>query len=237
MSEKAAVPLSLNHLLCKDVAVAAEDQSGRLIEVRDRGFQAEGAGGRKGVTRDGDGVSGLRARSERWPAADYRVPGAQAIPVATAPVTLGNLAQTYTGSPLAATATTVPSGLTVILTYDGSTIAPTAPESYAVVATISDANYQGSTTGTLVISKATATVTLNGLMDGSRLIDGCSPVTPRKQSIPTLCRSQHQLWYFLSMKISEASSSGRLSLSRQYCRIWFSLLFSRVRLMTGASSS
>ncbi len=81
----------------------------------------------------------------------------------TAPVTLGNLAQTYTGSPLAATATTVPSGLTVILTYDGSTIAPTAPESYAVVATISDANYQGSTTGTLVISKATATVTLGNL--------------------------------------------------------------------------
>ena len=58
---------------------------------------------------------------------------------ATATVSLGNLAQTYTGSPLAATATTSPTGLTVGFTYDGSATAPTAAGSYAVVATINDA--------------------------------------------------------------------------------------------------
>ena len=39
---------------------------------------------------------------------------------AKATVTLGNLNQTYTGSPLLATATTTPAGLTVTFTYNGS---------------------------------------------------------------------------------------------------------------------
>jgi hypothetical protein len=90
----------------------------------------------------------------------------------TAPVTLTNLAQTYTGSPLPVTATTTPTGLTVGLTYTGtggttygpSSIAPTAPGSYTVVGTINDPDYSGTTTVTLVISKATATVSLTNLL-------------------------------------------------------------------------
>ena len=82
---------------------------------------------------------------------------------ATATVTLGDLAQTYTGSPLSATAATVPAGLTVSFTYNGSETPPTEPGSYTVVATINEPNYQGSATGTLVISKHTATVTLGNL--------------------------------------------------------------------------
>jgi len=42
---------------------------------------------------------------------------------ATATVTLGNLTQTYNGSPRSATATTVPAGLTVNITYNGSATA------------------------------------------------------------------------------------------------------------------
>jgi hypothetical protein len=78
---------------------------------------------------------------------------------ATAAITLGNLSQTYTGSPLAATATTAPSGLTVNLTYNGSSTAPTAAGSYTVVGTISDTNYQGSTSNTLVIDKGAPAIT------------------------------------------------------------------------------
>jgi hypothetical protein len=81
----------------------------------------------------------------------------------TTTVTLGNLTQTYTGSPLSATATTVPAGLAVSFTYNGSETAPTAPGSYTVVATVNDANYQGSDTATLIISKRTATVMLGNL--------------------------------------------------------------------------
>jgi hypothetical protein len=84
-------------------------------------------------------------------------------------VTLTNFTQTYTGSPLPVTATTVPSGLTVNITYTGvsgttygpSTVAPTAVGTYAVAANISDPKHTGTATGTLVINKATPTITWN----------------------------------------------------------------------------
>lgn len=69
-----------------------------------------------------------------------------------ASVTLSNLSQTYTGSARAVTVTTQPLGLTTTVTYNGSTTAPTAVGSYAVVATINQTGYTGSATGTLVIS-------------------------------------------------------------------------------------
>jgi hypothetical protein len=74
---------------------------------------------------------------------------------ATGTVTLGNLSQTYDGAAKSASATTTPSGLTVNLTYNGSAIAPTNAGSYTVIGTINNANYQGSTTNTLVINDAT----------------------------------------------------------------------------------
>ena len=73
-------------------------------------------------------------------------------------VSLSNLNQTYTGSPLTPTATTTPPGLAV--TWNQT---PTNVGSYSVTATINDTNYQGSANGTLVIAKATATVTLSNL--------------------------------------------------------------------------
>jgi sugar lactone lactonase YvrE len=82
---------------------------------------------------------------------------------ATATVTLTGLTQTYTGSALVATATTTPDSLSVSFTYNGNSTAPTAPGSYTVVGSISDANYTGTATGTMTISKATAVVTLAGL--------------------------------------------------------------------------
>ena len=70
---------------------------------------------------------------------------------AVATVSLTGLTQTFDGTPKSAAATTVPAGLAVTYTYDGATAAPTHAGSYAVVATINDASYQGSASGTLVI--------------------------------------------------------------------------------------
>ena len=78
---------------------------------------------------------------------------------ATATVTLGNLSQTYDGTPKAATATTSPTNLLVTLTYNGLAAAPTNAGSYTVIGTVSDANYQGSATNLLVIGQAATTVT------------------------------------------------------------------------------
>ena len=83
----------------------------------------------------------------------------------------GGLAQNYNnGNPVAAvTTTTTPlGGLPVTVLYGTtanpssptSTTPPSAVGSYAVLATISNADYSGSTTGTLVISAATANLTL-----------------------------------------------------------------------------
>jgi hypothetical protein len=77
----------------------------------------------------------------------------------TAQVALSNLTQTYTGQPLPVTVITTPAGLAVSVTYNGSATVPTNAGVYAVVATINDPNYMGTGTGTLVINRATPSVT------------------------------------------------------------------------------
>ncbi len=67
---------------------------------------------------------------------------------AAAAVTLSNLSQAFDGTPKTIGTSTNPAGLTVSVTYNGSATAPTQPGSYAVVATISDTNYQGSNSAT-----------------------------------------------------------------------------------------
>jgi hypothetical protein len=74
----------------------------------------------------------------------------------TATVTLSNLTQTYTGSALMPAATTNPPGLAITW----SNAPQTNAGSYAVTATVNDANYQGSASGTFTINKAAASVSL-----------------------------------------------------------------------------
>jgi hypothetical protein len=82
---------------------------------------------------------------------------------APASLTLSSLDQTYDGSPKPVTVTTNPAGLTVAVTYNGSSTVPTNASIYAVEASITNPNYQGSAAGTLVIHQATATVVLSNL--------------------------------------------------------------------------
>ncbi len=74
-----------------------------------------------------------------------------------ATVTLGNLAQIYSGAPKSANVLTSPGSLAVSLSYNGSGTAPTNAGSYAVVAKIL-APFSGSTSGTMVITKAAQTI-------------------------------------------------------------------------------
>ena len=62
------------------------------------------------------------------------------------------------GIPKHAQAITVPAGLTVDFTYDGSATAPTNPSIYAVTGTVNEANYQGETNGFLTIVHAPASL-------------------------------------------------------------------------------
>ncbi|MBI3970524.1 MAG: pilus assembly protein [Chloroflexi bacterium] len=88
--------------------------------------------------------------------------GTNALTVSQAAATIAfdaaTLSQAYDGTPKAVTATTTPAGLSYSVTYDGSPAAPTNAGSYSVVATITDPNYSGSTSGTLAIAKADQTI-------------------------------------------------------------------------------
>ncbi|MES2440471.1 MAG: MBG domain-containing protein [Verrucomicrobiota bacterium] len=101
--------------------------------------------------------------------------GTLVINKAGAEITLGGLSQTYDGSARPVTAITVPESLAVTVTYDGSSVPPTNAGTYAVVANINDANHQGTVSGTLVVNKAEAEITLGGL---AQTYDGSArPVT------------------------------------------------------------
>jgi hypothetical protein len=73
----------------------------------------------------------------------------------TAVVTLSNLTQIYDGTPKFVTASTSPPGLNVTVTYSQNSqpvSSPTSVGSYNVSAVINEANYQGSASGTLLIT-------------------------------------------------------------------------------------
>jgi hypothetical protein len=96
---------------------------------------------------------------------NYVGSASDALVIAKAPagITLTDLSHTYDSAAHAVTATTAPLGLDVAITYNGASTAPIAAGSYAVAATINDANRQGSASGTLTIAQATQTITVSSL--------------------------------------------------------------------------
>ena len=81
----------------------------------------------------------------------------------TAIVTLGNLTQTYNGTPRSVSATTLPPGLALTLTYNGSATAPVNVGLYNIVATINQLGYTGGTTGLLSVQKAGQTIAFGAI--------------------------------------------------------------------------
>ncbi len=87
--------------------------------------------------------------------------GSANVTVSPAPVsiTLGNLIQTYDGNPKQVTVNTGPTPVSSAVTYNNLPNAPVNAGNYDVHAVITDPNYTGSATGTLVIGKAAQTIT------------------------------------------------------------------------------
>ncbi|GFO60582.1 hypothetical protein GMST_29070 [Geomonas silvestris] len=74
-------------------------------------------------------------------------------------ITLSGLSANYDGTPKAASASTVPPGKPVQITYNGSSSAPRNAGSYAVLASILDPAFPGAASGELVIAPAALSVT------------------------------------------------------------------------------
>jgi len=111
-------------------------------------FTAGAAGGPYTVTAAANSVSGTAQVS---------------VTKAAATVTLGNLSAVYDGTSKAASVTTTPGGLATTVTYNGLAAVPVNAGSYAVAATVTDPNYAGSASGTLVIDRAPQAITFAAL--------------------------------------------------------------------------
>ncbi len=175
----AATPVSQSLTVAKKALTVAAQNASRAYGLANPSFTATLTGFIPGETLATSGVTGTAGLSTTalttsspntfaitpvvgsLSAANYSfatfTPGTLTVTQAVASVTLGNLTKTYAGSALAASATTVPAGLSVNFAY-----APGSPVnvgSYTVTATVADVNYQGAATGTLVIGKASQQIT------------------------------------------------------------------------------
>lgn len=106
--------------------------------------------------------------------ANYRgaASGSLVVGKATAAIAFSNLTAVYDGNAQTPTVTTSPAGLTVHLTYNGSPTPPAALGTYTVTATISDANYEGTSSAPFVIDLEAPGVS------GAALIDFGQTPTP-----------------------------------------------------------
>jgi hypothetical protein len=104
------------------------------------------SGGGGGAEYDGNARAGSAGRAGQI-RISYKLPTT---------VTLSNLTQNYTGSPLTPTATTEPAGLPIVWTGTPQV----AVGSYSVTATIDSETYSGSAIGTFVIQQSDPQVTV-----------------------------------------------------------------------------
>jgi len=76
------------------------------------------------------------------------------LPIAATTVVLSDLIRAYDGGLKCASYTSVPPGLQVDLTYNGSSNCPSAMGSYTVVGVVNDSSYYGAVTNTMLIGEA-----------------------------------------------------------------------------------
>jgi hypothetical protein len=147
-------------------------------------------------TVSGDTVSGRKAGTCTVAAnqpgdANYN-PATQASQTLTvakgsAQVLLADLSQVQDGAAKEVSVATIPAGLSVTITYNGSGSAPVVAGSYEAVATVDDADYQGSASATLVIEPPLASVgDTNG--DGSVGIDDAILILKGVAGLPPTTR-------------------------------------------------
>jgi MBG domain/Passenger-associated-transport-repeat len=88
----------------------------------------------------------------------YAVTNTLVIRKAGASLSITNLNQTFDGSFKGVQVTTIPGGVSCVTLYNGQSNLPLHAGTYAVSSTVSDPNYAGSATGTLVVGKGVSII-------------------------------------------------------------------------------
>lgn len=142
---------------------------------------------------------------------------------AAASVTLGNLSQTYDGTAKNATVTTTPPGLSVLLTYDGSTAAPTNIGSYTVVATVTEVDYQGGATNTLVIEGQTISrvfvALTNGMSGGTIVVPIMLSALGSENALGFSLTYNPNMLVFQSAQLGAAVASGSMFINPSFTNL------------------
>lgn len=132
-------------------------------------YSVDGPGQLAGNTLTFTGAGSVTVTANQAGNANYHAaaPVGRTFNVSKAPATvnLGSLTQTYDGTAKVASALTSPAGKLVTFTYDGFPVAPIAAGSYTVIGTIDDPIYQGSASATLVVGKASQTISFAPIPD------------------------------------------------------------------------
>ena len=154
---------------------------------------------------------------------------------ALAKITFSGTNKPYNGYTRSVIINTAPPNLTTTLTYNGSPNPPSALGSYPLIASISDSNYEGSNTGTLLIYDAVALWRFNnfgssdnsgvsadsadpngnGLSNLQEYTLGTDPTSPSTRALMTTSYSNNM--FTLAFTAREASSNaGYSGLNRYY---------------------
>ena len=107
-------------------------------------------------------IEATQAGNADWAAA---TPKTNSITVtkAVAGLIFTNLVQVYDGRQHPVSAVTAPTGLTVVITYDGGSTPPTDLGQYAITGTVNDVMYQGTASDTLSIEEPSRILSLSRL--------------------------------------------------------------------------
>jgi autotransporter-associated beta strand protein len=144
----------------RQFSAVLEDQFGAALASQPStiNWSANGGG-----TMDGSGLFSATMAGGPFEVTASSSPysGSASVTVNPAPVsiTFGNLFQTYDGNPKQITVNTGETTISSAVTYDNLPDAPVNAGIYQVHAIITDPNYEGSAAGTLVIDKASQTIT------------------------------------------------------------------------------
>src|SRR5882724_7093254 len=144
-------------------SVISTSSSGLPVSLSVSSGPATVSGGTVTITGAGPVVLQATQAGDATYAAATTVTQSFTVEKATATVTLSNLAQSFDGNAKSVIVATTPDALALNVTYNGSTIVPSAAGAYVIAVTIDNPNYYGAAAGILIIGAGAQSISFGGV--------------------------------------------------------------------------